>query len=53
MAIIQGVLTAAASTYPMKGVENVLAKHPEDEGGVEPGRGLGCHQGQDHRRRPC
>ena len=27
--IIQGVLTAAASAYSMKGVENVLAEHPE------------------------
>ncbi len=29
IAIIQGVLTAAASAYQMKGIEEVLAKHPE------------------------
>jgi ABC-type sugar transport system substrate-binding protein len=27
--IVQGVLTAAASAYTMKGVENVLSQHPE------------------------
>jgi ribose transport system substrate-binding protein len=29
IAIIQGALSAAASAYTLKGVENVLAKHPE------------------------
>jgi ribose transport system substrate-binding protein len=29
ISITQGVLTAAASAYQMKGIENVLAKHPE------------------------
>jgi len=29
IAIIQGVLTAAASAYQMKGINNVLAQHPE------------------------
>jgi ribose transport system substrate-binding protein len=29
VAIIQGALSAAASAYTLKGVENVLAKHPE------------------------
>lgn len=29
IAITQGVLTAAASAYQMKGINNVLAKHPE------------------------
>jgi ABC-type sugar transport system substrate-binding protein len=29
VAIIQGVLTAAASVYQMKGIDNVLSKHPE------------------------
>lgn len=29
--IVQGMLTAAASAYTMKGVENVLADHPEIE----------------------
>ncbi|WP_083098982.1 sugar ABC transporter substrate-binding protein [Pseudophaeobacter leonis] len=29
IAITQGVLTAAASAYQMKGISNVLAKHPE------------------------
>ncbi|MFY9478110.1 MAG: sugar ABC transporter substrate-binding protein [Aquabacterium sp.] len=29
VSIVQGVLTAAASTFQMKGVENVLAKSPE------------------------
>jgi ABC-type sugar transport system substrate-binding protein len=29
VAITQGVLTAAASVYQMKGIGNVLAKHPE------------------------
>ncbi|GAA6187148.1 sugar ABC transporter substrate-binding protein [Litorivita sp. NS0012-18] len=29
--IVQGVLTAAASAYTMKGVENVLSQHPEIE----------------------
>ena len=29
MAIVQGALSAAASAYTLKGVENVLAKHPE------------------------
>ncbi|CAN5500159.1 sugar ABC transporter substrate-binding protein [soil metagenome] len=29
ISIVQGVLTAAASSYQMKGVQNVLAKHPE------------------------
>lgn len=29
IAIVQGALSAAASAYTLKGVENVLAKHPE------------------------
>lgn len=29
VSIVQGVLTAAASTFQMKGVENVLSKHPD------------------------
>jgi ABC-type sugar transport system substrate-binding protein len=29
IAITQGVLTAAASAYQMKGIDNVLSKHPE------------------------
>ena len=29
IAIMQGALSAAASAYTLKGVENVLAKHPE------------------------
>jgi ribose transport system substrate-binding protein len=29
IAVIQGALSAAASAYTLKGVENVLAKHPE------------------------
>jgi ribose transport system substrate-binding protein len=29
MAIVQGALSAATSAYTLKGVENVLAKHPE------------------------
>ena len=29
VAIVQGALSAAASAYTLKGVENVLAKHPE------------------------
>ncbi len=29
ISITQGVLTAAASAYQMKGIENVLAKHPD------------------------
>lgn len=29
ISIVQGVLTAAASVYQMKGVESVLSKHPE------------------------
>lgn len=29
VSITQGVLTAAASAYQMKGIENVLAKHPD------------------------
>ncbi|MGH1367674.1 MAG: sugar ABC transporter substrate-binding protein [Maritimibacter sp.] len=29
--IVQGMLTAAASAYTMKGVENVLSQHPEIE----------------------
>ena len=29
VAIVQGVLTAAASAYQMKGIDNVLAEHPE------------------------
>jgi ABC-type sugar transport system substrate-binding protein len=29
VSIVQGVLTAAASTFQKKGVDNVLAKHPE------------------------
>jgi ABC-type sugar transport system substrate-binding protein len=29
VAIVQGVLTAAASAYQMKGVNNVFSKHPE------------------------
>src|SRR6476660_2909965 len=29
IAIIQGALSAAASAYTLKGVENILAKHPE------------------------
>jgi ribose transport system substrate-binding protein len=31
IAIVQGALSAAASAYTLKGVENVLAKHPEIE----------------------
>jgi ribose transport system substrate-binding protein len=29
IAVVQGALSAAASAYTLKGVENVLAKHPE------------------------
>lgn len=29
VSIVQGVLTAAASTFQMKGVQNVLSRHPE------------------------
>jgi len=29
IAIVQGALSAAASAYTLKGVENILAKHPE------------------------
>ena len=48
IAIVQGALSAAASAYTLKGVENVLAKNPRDQGGVEPGRRLGRRQGQGH-----
>ena len=49
IAIVQGALSAAASAYTLKGVENVLAKHPGDQGCLQPGGGLGRGQGQgDH-----
>ena len=48
IAIVQGALSAAASAYTLKGVENVLAKHPDDQGRLEPGRRLGRRQGQGH-----
>ena len=53
IAIVQGALSAAASAYTLKGVENVLAKHPEIKVGVEPGGRLGRRQGKGgHAPRP-
>ncbi len=49
IAIVQGALSAAASAYTLKGVENVLAKNPGHQGGLQPGRRLGCGESQgDH-----
>ena len=49
IAIMQGQLSAAASAYTLKGVEDVLAKHPEIKVVSSSGGRLGCVQGKGHR----
>ena len=49
IAIVQGALSAAASAYTLKGVENVLGQASGDQGRLQPGGRLGRGQGQgDH-----
>ena len=48
IAIIQGQLSAAASAYTLKGVEDVLAKHSDIKVVSSSGRRLGCVKGKGH-----
>ena len=49
IAIVQGALSAAASAYTLKGRRKRAGEESRYQGGLEPGRRLGCRQGQgDH-----